>query len=171
MKLQSVDPKTLSPEIFRVFSANKALLTAGDREKCNTMTIGWCQLGCLWETPVCTVYVRPARYTYEFMENKDTFSVSLLPLSEQKTMAYCGSKSGRDVDKFAECGLTVAYGAEDTPYVEQAEWVLVCKKLYVHDLDADHSLGSEKISRFYTPEQGGWHRVYIGEVLEAYQKV
>ena len=171
MKLQSVDIKSLSPEIFRVFGANNALLTAGDREKCNTMTIGWCQMGQLWELPVCTVYVRPERYTYEFMESRDTFSVSVLPVSEKKTMGFCGSKSGRDVDKFAACGLTVDYGAEETPYVEQAEWVLVCKKLYVCDMDAANSLGSQQIHRFYTPEQGSWHRVYIGEVLEAYQKM
>ena len=73
MKLQSVDVKTLSPDVFRVFGTQNALLTAGDRDKCNTMTIGWCQLGCVWNLPTCTVYVRPERYTYQFMESHDYF--------------------------------------------------------------------------------------------------
>ena len=58
MNLRPVDPKAMTPEIFQVFGANNALLTAGDREACNTMTIGWCQLGRLWSIPVCMVYVR-----------------------------------------------------------------------------------------------------------------
>ena len=169
MNLELVDLKTLTPEIFRAFQTDRALLTAGNREKYNTMTIGWCQLGCLWERPVCTVYVRPSRYTYEFMERENTFSVSVLAPEQQKIMAFCGSKSGRDTDKFAECGLSAAFGAENTPYVEQAECVLICKKIYVHDLDAAHVL-DQSILRSYTPDQGGWHRVYIGEVLEAYRK-
>ena len=59
MKLHAVDLKSLTPEIFRVFGSQNALLTAGDKSGCNTMTIGWCQLGRLWSIPVCTVYVRP----------------------------------------------------------------------------------------------------------------
>lgn len=59
MKLHLVDPKTLTPEIFRVFGTQNALVTAGDQSGCNTMTVGWCQLGRLWNQPVCTVYVRP----------------------------------------------------------------------------------------------------------------
>ena len=118
MELHPVDPQKLTPEIFSVFGTNNALLTAGDREKCNTMTIGWCGLGRMWNLPACTVYVRPERYTYQFMESHDYFTVSVLPAEKKGTvMAYCGTKSGRDVDKFRECGLTVRYGAGDAPYV------------------------------------------------------
>ena len=71
MNLHPVDFRTLTPEIFQVFGTQNALLTAGDRYGCNTMTIGWCQLGRLWSIPVCTVYVRPERYTCPFMESHD----------------------------------------------------------------------------------------------------
>ena len=70
MKLHPVDSKELSPALLRAFGAQNALLTAGDRERRNTMTIGWCQAGRLWNLPVCTVYVRPERYTYQFMEDR-----------------------------------------------------------------------------------------------------
>ena len=114
MKLQPIDPKTLLTESLNVFDEQKALLTAGNQENCNTMTIGWAQLGTVWGVPICTVYVRPERYTYDFMEAQDYFTVSVLPAEHKKTtMAYCGTKSGRDVDKFKDCELTVAYGAGD----------------------------------------------------------
>jgi flavin reductase (DIM6/NTAB) family NADH-FMN oxidoreductase RutF len=169
MNLHPVDPKTLSPEIFQVFGTQNALLTAGDKGGCNTMTIGWCQLGRLWSLPVCTVFVRPERYTYQFMENHDYFTVSVLPASEKQTMAFCGSKSGRDVDKIKECGLTVRYGAVDAPFFDEAEWVLVCKKLYVQDLNESCVLDKEKILPQYGAK-GGWHRAYTGQVIEAYTK-
>lgn len=168
MKLHSVEPRALSPELLRAFGTKNALLTAGDREKCNTMTIGWCQTGRLWNLPVCTVYVRPERYTYRFMEERDYFTVSVLPESEKQTMALCGTQSGRDVDKIQACGLTLRYGAGDAPFFEEAEAVLVCRKLYVQDMDGDCVVaGGEKILPFYG-EAGGWHRIYTGEIVEAY---
>lgn len=168
MRLQPVDLKTLTPEVFQVFGTQNALLTAGDRGDCNTMTIGWCQLGRLWNLPVCTVYVRPERYTYQFMESHDYFTVSVLPASEKKTLAFCGTQSGRLVDKIRECGLTVRYGAGDAPFFEEAEWVLVCKKLFVQDMTPS-CVVDERIFQSYGAK-GGWHRIYTGEVVEAYRK-
>lgn len=168
MKLHPADFKTLTPEVFRVFGTQNALLTAGDRDVCNTMTIGWCQLGRLWSIPVCTVYVRPERYTYAFMESHDYFTVSLLPLSDRQTAQVCGTKSGRDIDKIKECGLTLRRGAGDAPFFDEAEWVLVCRKLYAQDLDESCVL-DERVLHHYGAK-GGWHRAYTGEVVEAYTK-
>ena len=107
MKLHRLENIELTPEIFSVFRRQPPLLTAGDREKCNTMTIGWCQLGSLWSIPVCTVFVRPERYTYQFMEESRYFTVSVLPEEAKAITAYCGTKSGRDTDKIKDCGLTL----------------------------------------------------------------
>lgn len=168
MRLQPVDFQSMTPEVFRVFETQNALLTAGDRETCNTMTIGWCQLGRVWNLPVCTVYVRPERYTYQFVESHDYFTVSVLPETAKKIMALCGTKSGRDLDKIKECGLTLCYGAGDAPFFDEAEWVLVCRKAYVQDLDAACVLDA-RIHGSYGAK-GGWHRVYTGVVVEAYQQ-
>lgn len=165
--LRLIDGKTLKPEVFSVFETRNALLTAGDRGSCNTMTIGWCTLGRIWNLPVCTVYVRPSRYTYQFLESHDGFSVCVLPQELHDKMNFCGAKSGRDVDKFRECGFTVQYGAGDTPFVAEADWALVCKKLYAQDLRAENLLDGRP-EKFYQNE--AWHRMYIGEVLEAYTK-
>ena len=168
MRLQPVDFQSMTPEVFRVFETQNALLTAGDRETCNTMTIGWCQLGRVWNLPVCTVYVRPERYTYAFMESVDYLTGSVLPQAARRILALCGSKSGRDVDKVRECGLTLCYGAGDAPFFDEAEWVLVCKKAYVQDLDAACVLDA-RIHGSYGAK-GNWHRAYIGIVVEAYQQ-
>lgn len=170
MKLHPVELNSLTPEIFRVFSSQPPLLTAGDRTACNTMTIGWCHLGTLWGRPSCTVYVRPERHTFGFMESSDYFTVSVLPEGEKKAITFCGTKSGRDVDKIAECGLTLAYGAGNAPYFEEAEWVLVCKKVYAQDMKPEFVTDGAHILPYYKEGQGGWHRMYIGEVVEAYSK-
>lgn len=169
MKLHPIDLKTMAPDLYRAFDIRNALLTAGDGTACNTMTIGWCQLGRLWGLDTCTVYVRPERYTYQLMENHDYFTVSVLPEDRKDAMKVCGSKSGRDIDKVKECGLTLRYGAGEAPFFEEAEWVLVCRKLYVQDM-AEECAKDARVLKYYTPAMGGWHRMYVGEVLEAYQK-
>ena len=169
MKLERAELETLTPEVLKVFGRQPPLLTAGDRSGLNTMTIGWCQLGCLWSQPVCTVFVRPERYTDQFMESHDYFTVSVLPPELKKITAFCGSRSGRDVDKVKECGLTVCYGAGDAPFFDEADWALVCRKLYVQNMDPAAVLDGGKILPFYG-EKGGWHRIYVGLVTEAYQK-
>lgn len=167
MTLHSVDPKTLDMNLAELLRSRGALLTAGTKAGCNTMTIGWAQTGVVWGKAVCTVYVRPERYTYQFMEAQDYFTVSFLPETEKKTIALCGSKSGRDTDKVAACGLTVEYGTGGAPYFAQAELVLVCRKLYVQDLDLG-PVTDEAVLGFYKPGQGGIHRAYTGEIVEAY---
>lgn len=168
MQLHPVELSSLTPEIFQVFAQQNALLTAGNREGCNPMTIGWCQLGRLWSLPVCTVYVRPERHTYSLMEAGEYFTVSVLPALEKETMALCGTKSGRDVDKVTACGLTPCYGVGDAPFFEEAAWVLVCKKLFVQDMEPS-SVRDNRVFASYGAK-GGWHRIYTGEVVEVYQK-
>lgn len=167
MRLHRIETNPLELNLTNFWGKQNALLTAGDRSACNTMTIGWGQAGCLWNLPVCTVYVRPSRHTYQFLENQDFFTLSVLPESGRKIMGFCGSKSGRDVDKIRECGLTLRYGAGDAPFFDEADLVLVCKKMYVQDLDLSGGL-SDAIPPFYTPDQGGIHRAYTGLIVETY---
>ena len=171
MRLHLTDPQTVIRDLLPALGAENALLTAGTADRCNTMTIGWCQAGWLWGLQTCTVYVRPERYTYQFMEDQAYFTVSVLPKDMKNAMALCGTKSGRDMDKIKECGLTVRTGAGGAPFFEEAELVLVCRTLYAQDLEPACvlSAGEEKILPSYGAK-GGWHRAYTGEIVEAYQK-
>lgn len=166
MRLKAVNPKDLSLEAFRLFTERTPLLTAGDRTACNTMTIGWGGLGELWQKPVCTVYVRQSRYTFQFVESHDYFTVSILPENRKDALRLCGTKSGRDMDKISSCGLTVCYGAGDAPFFDEAELVLVCRKLYAQDMKPEFVIDHDAAAPFF--KEGDWHRMYIGEVVEAY---
>ena len=95
------------------------------------------------------------------MEASDYFTVSVLPASEKQTMRICGSKSGRDVDKIKACGLTVCRGAGEAPFFDAAELAMVCRKLFVQDLEP----ACVKDARIFDSygAKGGWHRSYIGK--------
>lgn len=171
MRLQLTDPQTAIRELLPALGGRNALLTAGTADHCNTMTIGWGQAGRLWGLPTCTVYVRPERHTYSFLEDQAYFTVCVLPEGQKKAMTLCGTKSGRDMDKIKECGLTIRTGAGGAPFFEEAELALVCRTLYVQDLSAAcvRPAGEEAVVSHYGAK-GGWHRAYCGEIVEAYFK-
>ena len=168
MYLQETTLDTVERVGFTLFQKRTPLLTAGDRRGCNTMTIGWGGLGTLWRKPVCTVYVRPQRYTYEFMEQNNWFTVSILPETMEEALRICGTKSGRDIDKCKSCGLTVGYAEGDAPYPKEAELVLVCRKLYADDLRPEKFTDASLNEAFY-PEHD-YHRAYVGEIVQVLAK-
>ena len=171
MTLQPADPRAVAARLLPFMGEGNALLAAGTADRCNPMTIGWLQTGRLWNLPVCTVYVRPERYTYQFMEENSYFTVSAFLKTADSPVKICGTKSGRDMDKVKECGLTVQTGAGGAPFFAEAELVLVCKTLYVQDMDPAcvRPAGEEAVSPLYG-KMGGWHRIYTGEIVEAYEK-
>ena len=136
------------------------LITAAADGKVNTMTASWGCVGELWNKPVAICFVRPQRYTYEFTEKSDTLSLSFFGKGYRSELTVCGRESGRDIDKFAKTGLSVAY-CDDTPYIEQASDVLICRKLYVDDLKEDSFLSKELLRHYPIKD---YHRVYICEI-------
>ena len=103
---QKIDPKTLDENVFSLIHDKWMLVSAGTADRCNTMTASWGGLGILWNRCVATCYIRPQRYTREFMEAEDCFTLAFFGEEHRKALAYCGANSGRDVDKFAQCHLT-----------------------------------------------------------------
>ncbi|MHA1887053.1 MAG: flavin reductase, partial [Promethearchaeota archaeon] len=131
----------------------------------NMMTIGWGLLGTLWGKPVAMVYVRPSRYTYEFMEINNTFSITAFSKDFRKILNLCGSKSGREINKMKIDGLTPKE-VEKTVFFTEAELVLICKKTYFNDLVPDHIPEESKLTYY---NSGDYHRVYYGEILNCYK--
>lgn len=149
-------------DIYNLFNKKWALLTAEKDGKVNTMTVSWGQTGILWNKCVATVYVRPSRYTKEFIEYADAFSLSFLNEKYRKELAYLGKVSGRDEDKIGKSGLTVVHH-DITPYFSEAEEVFICKTLYKQDM-LENSFLDEKMKNAMYPEKD-WHTQYIGEIL------
>ena len=147
-------------DIFSVFDKKWALLTAGDSDNFNTMTVSWGGMGTLWGKPVATVYVRTSRYTHEFMDAKDCFTLSFYPEAYRQRLGVLGSKSGREMDKMKESGLTPVPAGESVSF-QEAEITLVCRKLFKQQLDVANI--PENIAKAMYEGQAP-HDMYIGEV-------
>jgi flavin reductase (DIM6/NTAB) family NADH-FMN oxidoreductase RutF len=148
-----------------LWNKQRLLLTAGDftAGRFNTMTVGWGSLGTMWGRPFAQVVVRPSRYTLQFMEQYDTFTLCVLPTSLEPAWQLLGAKSGRDGDKIAESGLTpIASTSVAAPCFAEAELVIECRKIYWDDLVPEHFLDPE-IDKLYP--QRDYHRIYFGEIL------
>lgn len=115
---------------FTKFEKDWALLTAGTEERYNSMTIGWGSLGTVWNKDVLTVYVRPDRYTWEFLRDNEYFTVSFFPESCREALAIMGRMSGRDGDKAVAAGLTPRVLLQGITFKEATE-TFVCKKIYM----------------------------------------
>lgn len=158
-------------ESFELFEKNWALVTAGTMERFNCCTIGWGGMGTLWNRPVVTVYVHPARYTRTFLTEQAYFTVSFFPERCKKALGLLGSRSGRDGDKIAASGLTPQPMGPGVGYAE-AELSFLCRKLYAHPFDRDAL--PEELRAYYRDhpkafppdENGDWqpHWAFIGEV-------
>ena len=165
--LKPIDPKAIDQTVFSLIGEKWMLITAGTAERCNTMTASWGGLGVIWGAPSATCYIRPQRYTKEFVDREEYFTLAFFGEEYRAALALCGSKSGREVDKVKECGFTVAQAECGAPYFEEAELVLVRRKRYAQEMDPQ-AIPQDAKDRFY-PEKD-FHTMYIGEVVEALRK-
>ena len=161
-----VEPKSLTENPFSMLDDAWMLITAGDMEKHNTMTASWGGVGVIWNKPVATIYVRPQRYTYEFTEKNEYFTLSVFAEEYRKTLTYCGRNSGRDVDKVKETGLTPIF-MEGVPAFEEASMVLICKKLYSQPMGKEYVCDNEAVFPNYG-ENEPYHTLYVGELVKAF---
>ncbi len=164
---QKIDPKTLDANFFSLLEDRWALLTVADGEGCNPMTVSWGGAGVLWHRPVATVYVRPQRYTFGLINAQSHFSLSFLPEDRHDVVVLCGSRSGRDTDKAAACGLTVLRD-HAAPCFEQAELTLICRKLYAQDLKPECFTDGSVDKEIYPGKD--YHRMFIGEIEEVLKR-
>ena len=108
--MKEINAEELKGNLIEMINKKWALVTAGDHEKANTMTVSWGSFGEFWSKPVITIYIRPQRYTKQFIDEQKEFSVCVLPEEYRKALTYCGRTSGKDVaDKFAGAGITLDF--------------------------------------------------------------
>lgn len=162
-ELRIIKPEEITDNTFKLIGSDWMLITVGSPESYNTMTASWGGFGVLWNKKVCFCVVRPVRYTYEFMERADNFTLSFFDEKYRNALNICGSKSGRNIDKAAETGLTpIAGKLSNTTSFAEARIVLECKKLYYQDIEPEHFL-DKSIDENYP--QKDYHRMYIGEIV------
>ena len=167
-----VDPFEYAPHILRALKKG-VLLTAKEGERLNTMTIGWGHLGIEWNTPTFIAYVRGCRHTKPMLDACEEFTVNI-PLEEvdRNILKVCGTRSGRDTDKFQELGLTPEEPEViSTPGIRQLPLTLECKVIYRQQQEPACVLDSHIYTHYQHPcpniEQD-YHTVYYGQILSAY---
>ena len=156
---------------FDWFKGQGLLLAVGTPEHNNAMTIGWGSLGNVWSKigpATVTVYVAEGRYTYEFMEKYDYFTVMAFDEEDSRILGYMGTNSGRDGDKAAYLGLHTLYTENGTPYYAEATIVLECKTIYKAPFLKEGMC--EEVKKFYENFDAGVHHMYIGNVVKALKR-
>lgn len=160
-KFTEIKPTDARAEnVFNKIGKQWMLITAKNGSEVNTMTASWGNLGILWGKPVAICYIRPQRHTFSIVESSNSLSLSFLSEEYREALKLCGTLSGRDVNKFTESKLTAAE-YEGTPYVDESETVLICKKLYADFIKEDAFTNTDPLSHY--PDKD-FHKFYICEI-------
>ncbi len=158
--MKEITTKELAYNPFEAIGKQWMLITAAREGKVNTMTASWGGMGVLWGSDVVYIFVRQSRFTKEFIDASDTFSLTFYPEGEKKALAYLGSHSGRDEDKIGAVGLHVVLDGA-TPYFEEAETAIICTKLSKHPIRLEDMPGDIR-QKWYA--DGDYHDMYVGRI-------
>ena len=164
---QVIKPQELTENTFQLIGSDWMLVTAQNNDKVNTMTASWGGFGIMWGKPVAYVVIRPQRYTREFVDAADGFTLTFFPDGYKKELGYLGKVSGRDEDKISKAGLTVVSN-DGYPYFEEGNLVLKVKKLFRQRYTEDSFIDQSIIDKMY-PEKD-FHYLYICEIEEILKK-
>ncbi|HCW54029.1 MAG TPA: flavin reductase [Clostridium sp.] len=152
---------------FEMIGTDWMLITAKKNNKVNTMTASWGGLGVIWNRNVVTIYIKPQHYTKEFIDESDTFSITVFSDDYRKELSYLGTVSGRNQDKIKNIGLTVMED-NNTPYFNEGKIVFLCKKLYAQEMNKESFMAEDLVNKNYLKED--FHTMYIGEIIKVLEK-
>ena len=162
---ENLAEKQINP--FKMVGKDWMLVTAGDENGWNTMTASWGFMGVMWGKNTAVTVIRTQRYTKEFIDNSEYFTLSFFGEEQRAALAYCGKYSGRDVDKAEETGLTPLF-TEGTTAFEQAETIIVCRKMYAQNMGAECFTDKSADEQWYPNKD--YHTAYVGEIIAVYVK-
>ena len=165
--MKEIKHENFQENAFEMIGKDWLLITAEKDGKVNTMTASWGGVGVLWNKKVAYIFIRPQRYTKEFVDFSDRLSVCVLPNSYRKELAYLGNVSGKDENKISNANLKVQK-YEDVPYFDEARLTLICRKLYAQDLKEECFIEKDIIDKWY-PEKD-YHTMYVVEIEKILSK-
>lgn len=149
----------INPSVL--FSKDWTLITAEKEGVVNTMAASWGTLGYGWGKNIVMVYIRPQRYTKEFVDANDRFSITVLPEEYRDKVTYLGTVSGRDEDKIQKAGLNITYESK-VPYFEESKLVFICKKIYTPTVRPEDFLDANVPANTYPIND--YHTLYFAEI-------
>lgn len=165
--MEKILPEELNENIFKLIGEDWMLITGGKPDRYNTMTASWGTMGILWHKKVAMCFIRPQRYTFDFVNENEFFTLSFFYEQHRDILNYCGKESGRNVDKVKETGLIPFTTDNEAVGFKQARLVVECRKIYYDDFDPGKFLIGD-INKKYTKDD--YHRIFIGEISNIYRQ-
>lgn len=162
-----ISPFELDENTFDLLDNQWMLILAGSKEKHNSMTASWGGFGILWNKPVAFIFIRPQRYTLQFVEQNEYFTLNFFDDKWRTALELCGSKSGRDIDKTKAAGLSVS-SLQSAIAFNEARLVIECRKLYIDDIKPENFLDKSIIEKHYP--KSDFHRLFIAEITSVYKE-
>ena len=168
--MKEIKPEEINDNFIKLIGSEWMLVTAGDKSDFNMMTASWGGAGFLWARPVVTIYVRPERYTHEYIEKTNRFTLTFFPATMRKTLALMGSQSCRTYDKMQEPTLSPIELPSGEIAFDEARLILDCEILYKDAMCADKFINKQPLENWYGEAKGGLHDIYIAEIKQAWIK-
>lgn len=164
---QPYPPELLEINPFSKIGTEWMAVTAGDNQKVNTMTASWGTLGVLWGKNIVSIFIRDSRYTKEFIDKQDTFSLTFFdPQHKENRMAlkYFGAISGRREDKIASAKMHVDFTPDGTPFIDEGSLVFICRKMSATKIAPDQFIDAKIDNTWYKDHD--YHTMYVGEITQ-----
>ncbi|NLT58907.1 MAG: flavin reductase family protein [Clostridiales bacterium] len=163
---REIDPFALDLRLFHLIRDEWMLVTAAREGRANPMTASWGGLGMIWGKPAAFIFVRESRYTHDFLDASEGFSLTFFEERYRPQLELCGERSGRELDKVEACGFTVQ-SALGIPYFAESNLVMLCRKMARQRIEPEGLYLPEVMAEFYADGPGGgpdYHDLYIGEI-------
>lgn len=169
-----VNPMEMKENFIEMIGKDWLLVTAGNKDSYNAMTISWGGMGYIWNKPAAFTFIRKARYTYEFIQREEGYTLSLFAPEYKKALGVCGTKSGRDTDKIKEAGLTGMELPSGLMAFEEARVIFECRKMLVTEVKHEDMVDSYRediVNQWYTKEgDTSYHTMYVSEIVNVWVK-
>ncbi len=162
--MKRIEPAQLTDNVIELIGKEWMLVSAGNSERYNTMTASWGTIGYYSNKPIVTIFIRPERYTFEFIESHSHFTLSFLGEGSREALMLLGKLSGRDTDKIEQSGLTPEFTPDGNPTFKEARLVLECRKIFSQHMSEEAFVDKDCYAQWYGEGHGNLHNVYMAVI-------
>ena len=162
--LTRIEPSELTQNFIKLIGKDWMLISAGNTDNYNTMTANWGSIGYYANQSIATIFVRPERYTYDFVEHSDRFTLTFFGAEFREALSLLGKLSGRDCNKVEQSGLTPCFTELGNPSFIEAKLVMECRKIFGQQMCEESFVDKSCLERWYGGSHGGLHKMYIGVI-------
>ncbi len=171
-RYDKIEASDLPDNVIQLIGKEWMLVTAGTKNSYNTMTASWGGIGYIWERPSTFIFIRDTRYTYQFLQREESFTLSFFDEKYRNALRICGTRSGRDTNKIEEAGLSPLETPSGLMSFGEARMIIECKKMFVQELDYANLTApyKTKIMEEAYKNESSKHQMFISEITNIWVK-